>query len=314
MPAPVYVFTGFLDSGKTTLIKDTLSDPGFMADVDRCLLICFEQGEVGYEESFLEEHRTFIEYMDDPKDFTLRKIHELDTIYHPSQVFIEWNGTLPLPDLLLSGMPSYWPLVQILSCVDAQTFELYINAMRSLLFEQLRFSDTIIVNRCDENTSGTLLRGNIKAINKSAQIFYEGAFGSPANLKGGLLPFDINAPVIDIKDDDYGLWYMDAIENPDKYDGKEVILRGKYADNIEGYKQTFVMGRRAMVCCEQDTSLCGITVTGVKIEEMNLGDWVEVQGHLKTVPLDNGMKTLVLYAERFSHYNGYPKDEYVYFS
>ena len=313
MPAPVYLFTGFLDSGKTTLIKDTLNDPGFMEGTDRTLIICLEQGEVAYEEEFLDEHNTFIEFLDASTQLTAEKMRELDTIYHPDQVFIEYNGTESVSDTLLSGMPEYWPLVQILATVDASTFEIYINAMRSMMFEQLRWADTIIVNRCTEDMSGTMLRGNIKAINKRAQIFYEGNFGEPVTLKSGFLPFDINADVIDIKDDDYGLWYMDAIEDPKKYDGKEMILRGMYAENIPGYNQTFILGRRAMVCCAQDTSLCGITVTNVKIWEMKIGDWVEVQGKLKTIPMEGGGETVVLYADRIARYTP-PADEYVYFS
>ncbi len=313
MPTPVYLFTGFLDSGKTTLIKETLNDPDFMSDIERTLIICLEQGEEKYDEEFLDAHNTFIEFLDASTQLTVEKMTELDTIYHPSQVFIEYNGTESVSETILTGMPDFWPLVQILTTVDAQTFEIYVNAMRSMIFEQLRWSDTIIVNRCDENISGSMLRGNIKAINKRAQIYYEGAFGQPAKLKNGLLPFDLNAPVIDIKDDDYGLWYMDALEAPDKYEGKEVILRGMYAENIPGYKQTFILGRRAMVCCAQDTSLCGLTVTGVKIWEMKIGDWVEVQGKLKTVPLEDGGKTLVLYADRIARYQA-PADEFVYFS
>ena len=311
--APVYLFTGFLDSGKTTLIKDTLNDPGFMEGTDRTLIICLEQGEVGYDEQFLDEHNTFIEFLDASTELTRAKMEELDTIYHPNQVFIEYNGTEVVSETLLKDMPEFWPLVQILTTVDATTFELYINAMRSMLFEQLRWSDTIIVNRCTEDMSFTMLRGNIKAINSRAQIFYEGPFGEAVQFKSGLLPFDINADVIDIRDEDYGLWYMDAVENPDKYDGKEIILRGMYAENIPGYKQTFILGRRAMVCCAQDTSLCGITVTGVKIWEMKLGDWVEVQGKLKTIPTENGMKTVVLYADRIARYEK-PAQEFVTFS
>ena len=315
MAAPVYLFTGFLDSGKTTLIKDTLKDAQFMEGVDRTLILCLEQGETEYEPAFLESHNAYVEYLDDAEDLTIQKIQELDTIYHPSQVFIEWNGTQAVTETVLSHMPGFWPLVQILSTVDATTFELYINAMRQMLFEQLRYSDTVIVNRCTEDTNGRMLRGNIKAINRSAQIFYEGNFGEPVTLKSGVLPFDVNADVIDIKDDDYGLWYMDAVDNPDKYEGKKIILRGMYAENIPGYKQTFVLGRRAMVCCAQDTSLCGITVTGVKIWQMKIGDWVEVEGQLKTVPVDdNGTKTVVLYATGIRRYTTPPADEYVYFS
>lgn len=313
MPSPVYLFTGFLDAGKTTLIKDTLNDEGFMQGISRTLLLCFEQGEVEYEEDFCTEHHLYVEYFNDPSELTQEKIKDLDTIYHPDQVMIEWNGTLPVPEIILSGLPQYWPLVQILTEVDATTFELYMNAMRSMLFEQLRYSDTIIVNRCTPDTDGRMLRGNIKAINRQAQIYYEGAFGEPVELKQGLLPFDINADVIDIKDDDYGLWYMDVMDDPDKYEGKEVILRGAYAEDIPGYHQSFVMGRRAMVCCQADTSLCGITVTGVKINEMKKDDWYKVKGKLKTVDLQGGGKTVVLYADAINCYTA-PQDPYVYFS
>mgnify|MGYP001244383945 FL=1 len=100
---------------------------------------------------------------------------------------------------------------------------------------------------------------------------------------------------------------------PDKYDEKEVILRGYYAESIPGYHQTFIMARRAMVCCAADTSECGITVTGVKIQEMTKGNWYEVQGHLKTIPMENGGKTCVLYANRISNYHK-PEDEFVTFN
>ncbi len=313
MAAPVYLFTGFLDSGKTTLIKDTLNDPQFMEGAGRTLILCLEQGEVGYEEKFLDEHNAFIEFFDASTQLTTEKMRELDTIYHPGQVFIEYNGSEAVSETLLTGMPEFWPLVEILSTVDATTFDLYIQNMRSMIYEQLRYSDVVIVNRCTEDTSAMSLRGNIKAINKNAQIYYEGAFGEPANMKGGTLPFDKNADVIDIKDDDYGLWYMDALDNPDSYENKDVILRGQYVDNIRGYHQSFIMGRRAMVCCEADTSLCALTVTGVRINELTLGEWLQVQGRLKTVPIEGGGKTLVLYAEKVNRYRQ-PDNPYVTFS
>ena len=314
MPAPVYLVSGFLDSGKTTLIRETIYDPGFMEGFDRVLLICFEQGEVEYDNDFLDEHGVCIEYMDDVNDLTVERMHELDTVYHPDAVFIEWNGTQPITETILTGAPDFWPLVQILATVDASTFQLYIGAMRQMLYEQLRWADTVIVNRCKPTDSGSMLRGNIKAINRRAQIYYEGNFGEAVVFKDGFLPFDINADVIDIKDDDYGLWYMDAMEDPRKYDGKHVILRGMFAEEIPGYKQTIIMGRRAMVCCEADTSLIGLTVTGVRKDELKIGDWIQVEGNLKTIPFeDHEGETVVLYATRVWHYPK-PKDEYVTFS
>ncbi len=313
MATPVYLFTGFLDSGKTTLIKDTLSDEQFMEGIDRTLVICLEQGENTYTEEFLDAHNTFIEFADSLMELTPEKLTELDTVYHPNQVFIEMNGTEKIPEEFFENMPSFLPIVQILTTVDASTFSLYVNAMRGMMYENLRFSDTVIVNRCTEDTDGRMLRGNIKAINNKAQIFYEGNFGEQVILKSGTLPFDINADLIDIKDDDYGLWYMDAAENPQKYDGKKITIRGKFAERLKGYKHTFIMGRQAMVCCANDTSLCGVTVTGVDVSQLKKNEWLEITGTLKCVPVDNGMETVVLYAESSRRYKG-PADEYVYFS
>ena len=124
MPTPVYLFTGFLDSGKTTLIKDTLADPSFMEGVSRTLVIAMEQGEVAYDKAFLESHNAYVEYFDSAEELTEERMHELDTVYHPDQVFIEWNGTMPVSETLFKNAPSFWPLVQILTDGDYRSFYL----------------------------------------------------------------------------------------------------------------------------------------------------------------------------------------------
>jgi uncharacterized membrane protein YcgQ (UPF0703/DUF1980 family) len=314
MATPIYLFTGFLDSGKTTLIMDTLNDPQFMENKPRTLILCLEQGETEYTEQFLNDHNAFIEFLDSSLQLTPDRMKELDTIYHPDQIFIEFNGSEKVPDEFMKDLPDFMPLVEILSTVDATTFESYIQNMRGILFEQLRYSDVVIVNRCTPKMSATMMRGNIKAINPRAQIYYEGSFGEPVEFEAGTLPFDLKADVIDISDDDYGLWYMDAMDDPDKYDGREMCLRGKYAEKMPAkYKQSFVLGRRAMVCCEQDTSLCGITVTGVKINELTFGEWVKVQGKMKVMEGPQQQKYLVMYADHIWKYEG-PENEYVTFS
>lgn len=313
MAAPIYIFSGFLDSGKTSLILDTLSDEGFMESDSRTLILSFEEGEEEYDREFLKEHNAFLVQMDDIEELTVEKALELDTLYHPTQIFVEYNGSQPLNNDVFLGIRDFWPVVQILSTVDATTFSLYVNNMRSMLFEQLRYSDCVIVNRCTEDTDAIMIRGNIKAMNRAARIFYEGDHGEPANLKGGVLPFDINAEVIDIKDDDYGLWYMDAIEEPSKYNEKTIILRGQFDQKLKGYESSFIMGRKAMVCCDKDTSSCGITVTGITLDGLEKDQWLEVKGILRTVPVEEGGETLVLYAKEARYYNG-PEDPYVYFN
>lgn len=64
-------------------------------------------------------------------------------------------------------------------------------------------------------------------VNRRAQMAFERTDGSvdPDDVVDEL-PFDTDAPVIDIADEDFGLWYLDAMDNLDKYMGKTVRFKG----------------------------------------------------------------------------------------
>ena len=310
---PIYLFTGFLDSGKTTVIKDTLEDPTFNSDNPTTLIICPEQGEEEYDEDYLKANNADIEYLDSSVYLTNKKFKELYAMYKPSQIFIECNGMESITELVTKDLDPMFTIVQIITTIDATTFTSYMNNMRSYMYEQIRYSDLIIFNRCKPNSSKNALRGSIKAVNKKAFIAYEGEYGQSVELQKEELPFDINAEPIDILDDDYGIWYMDALEDPAKYANKKIILRGMYLERLEGYNNSFIFGRKAMVCCGNDLQDISLTVTGVKVDQMHLNDWLEIEGTLKLVDIDNENQTLILYASRAQFYNQ-PIEPLVYFS
>ena len=310
---PIYLFTGFLDSGKTTVIKDTLEDPTFNSDNPTTLIICLEQGEEEYDEDYLKANNADIEYLDSSVYLTNKKFKELYAMYKPSQIFIECNGMESITELVTKDLDPMFTIVQIITTIDATTFTSYMNNMRSYMYEQIRYSDLIIFNRCKPNSSKNALRGSIKAVNKKAFIAYEGEYGHSVELQKEELPFDINAEPIDILDDDYGIWYMDALEDPAKYANKKIILRGMYLERLEGYNNSFIFGRKAMVCCGNDLQDISLTVTGVKVDQMHLNDWLEIEGTLKLVDIDDENQTLILYASRAQFYNQ-PIEPLVYFS
>ena len=310
---PIYLFTGFLDSGKTTVIKDTLEDPTFNSDNPTTLIICLEQGEEEYDEDYLKANNADIEYLDSSVYLTNKKFKELYAMYKPSQIFIECNGMESITELVTKDLDPMFTIVQIITTIDATTFTSYMNNMRSYMYEQISYSDLIIFNRCKPNSSKNALRGSIKAVNKKAFIAYEGEYGQSVELQKEELPFDINAEPIDILDDDYGIWYMDALEDPAKYANKKIILRGMYLERLEGYNNSFIFGRKAMVCCGNDLQDISLTVTGVKVDQMHLNDWLEIEGTLKLVDIDDENQTLILYTSRAQFYNQ-PIEPLVYFS
>ena len=313
MDIPVYLFTGFLESGKTTLIRDTLIDPEF-TDREKTLLICCEEGMEEYDPMFLKRLNTSIEYVEEFSDITLEFYEKLQEKYHPDRVMIELNGTWNVREFLNVEMPQEWLLVQIISTVDASTFNLYVQNMKQMIFDQLNHSELIIFNRCDENTSKRFLRTNVKAINKGAQLIYEGKDGSINELSEEELPFDLDAPILEISDDDYGLWYMDALDHPFKYENKRVCIKGMAVSAVSDDANALILGRYAMVCCAEDTSLIGILVRDIDRSSLHENEWITVSGVLKVefdVPTQQNF--VVLHAENVEEANPM-EDAYVYFS
>ena len=315
MGVPVYLFTGFLESGKSTVIKDTLLDEDFNTCEKTALFVC-EEGEVEYDEAFLKQTNTLLFEIEDMEELNYPLMRQIACVHEVDRVIIEFNGMWSVESFLDEvEFPMDWVLVQILSTVDAQTFSLYVNNMRSLMYEQLKHSEMILFNRCDENTDKMYLRNNVKAFNKAAQLIYEDMQGQMSQITSEDLPFDLNQDTITIDDDDFGLWYMDAMENPNKYEGKTIILKAKVIHNyIKDVPRAFVMGRHAMVCCDDDLSLLGLLVHYSKASDLIKDDWVKVEAKLRIQYDEEYQQDVpVLYAKKVELQDGL-QDEYVYFS
>lgn len=313
MAIPVYIFCGFLESGKTTLIQTTLRDEGFN-EGERTLLLVFEEGIEEYDSKFLKETNTDVEYFDDLSQLNTDILRELDNKYTPDRVMVEFNGTWNIDDFLDIEMPLDWIVVQILSTIDASTFTNYINNMRTFMFNVINPADVIVFNRCDEDTKKAYLRTNVKSINKGAQIIYEMKDGTISPMTDEEMPFDLRADVIEINDDDYGLWYMDALDNARKYDGKTVVIQGRVMRRMEDPDDIYVIGRKAMVCCAEDTQLIGYMVKSKHAEQMVDGDWLQLKAKMHVV-YDEEYRGEVPMLEEISYKRIPPlKEELVYFS
>lgn len=271
---PVYLVSGFMDSGKTTLIEDTLYNQGF-AEEGRTLIICCEDGDVEYNQEALKKNFVSLVMIENEEDFTTEALKELQEKYQPEQVFVEYNGTWGMDTILETPLPKYWTIVQALATVDATTFEMYLGNMRSMIMEQLFAADVVIFNRCDDNTDKGKFRRNVKALNRKAQLVYEREDGT-LDEREEELPFDISADHLEISDADYAIWYMDCLENPKKYDGKTVsFLALVYnPDNLK--KGLMVPGRFAMTCCVEDITFIGFKTKYAKENEIPHKSWIKI--------------------------------------
>lgn len=313
MEIPVFLFTGFLDSGKSTFIYDTLHDEDF-ATGEKTLLILCEEGEVEYDEDVLEKRNTFIVRVEKEEDFNSAFLKKCHSQYRPQRVLIEFNGMWQLKKLMDVEMPRRWEMTQIMCTIDSTTFNMYINNMKSLVMDQVSFADLIIINRCTQDTDQTMFRRNIKAVNRMAQIIYETVDGHVVTPQEEQLPFDMTKREIEIHDDDFGIWYLDAMDYPEKYKGKIIRFKAIVYKNREIPKGCFVAGRFAMTCCADDIAFIGMLSHYEFTDELKVREWVYVTATVKGEyhPLYEG-EGAILYVENVERATK-PEEDLVYFS
>lgn len=310
---PVFIINGFLEGGKTSFISETISDPEFSGGEKTLLIVC-EEGVEEYDEDLLAKNNVTAVYVDSPEELTGFYLRDLNAKVKPERVMVEYNGTWKMEYIFEADMPKDWIIVQVISLIDASTFENYIANMRQMMNEQLSQSDTIIFNRCNKSTKKGTLRRNIKLINRQAQIIYEAADGIIDENEEEELPFDINADVIEITDDDYGLWYLDALDNPRRYDGKIIKYTAmvyKPRNFPSGY---FIPGRLAMTCCADDIQMVGFICKSDKTDRLKNKDWIKIVCEVKCEyhKAYQGEGPM-LYAKKIE-FTDEPKDKLVYFT
>lgn len=276
MDIPVYLVAGFLDAGKTNFINGILED-GFARE-DKTLLLCCEEGEEEYEKKALDN--VTVVTVDDEDELTADFCRELEKKYRPKQVLIEYNGMWRMEKLYRDVLPANWVLYQIMTFVQAPTFELFVKNMGQLMMEKITNADMLVFNRCTPELKEALRARNLRMVNRRADIYLEDNDGNSEDyLTGNECPFDMTPDLIDIPDDDYGVWYVDVMDHPERYNRKKVHMK-LVACRSTQYPDTCCPGRFAMVCCANDVQFLGLLARGGGIEQYKTRDWIEVTARM----------------------------------
>lgn len=269
---PVYMINGFLESGKTEFITYTLAQPYFQSKGTTLIIVC-EEGEVEYDEKLLKKSRSVLEFIENEEDFNANHLIELEKKYKPERILIEYNGMWNYKNMKL---PWHWKIEQQITTIDASTFPMYYTNMRSLLAEMVRKSELIIFNRCDGIQDLSSYKRNIKAVNQRAEIIFEDANGEVNAIMEEELPFDINQAVIGLDNLGYGIWYLDTLDNLERYVGKTVQFVAMVLKPETFPKDSFVPGRMAMTCCADDMAFLGFPCKYEQADRLEQKSWVKV--------------------------------------
>ena len=294
---PIYLITGFLESGKSSFLNFTLQQDYFYIE-GRTLLILCEEGEVEYDMEALKMCNTMVEIIEKEEDLTTERLAAMDIIYQPERVIIEYNGMWLASKFEKMQKPQGWGIEQHITCVDASTFQLYMANMKSIFMDMVRNADMVVFNRCKMDDPLATYRRGIKVANQAAEVIFEDEEGELEDIFQDEMPFDVNAPIIDIFPEDYGIWFVDAMDNPDTYVGKTVHFKGRALKPRGMGSKFFVPGRTALTCCDDDTPFIGYVCKSAFTPKIPEGAWVDVTAK---VAFENRMEYhgegIVLYAE-----------------
>ncbi len=272
---PIYLITGFLESGKTTFIDFTIQQDYFQI-MEPTLLIACEEGEVEYDEEILKIHNTKLAMIESKEEFTLEKLQELENTYHPDRVVLEFNPLWSVKELEEMELPEGWGIVQQIVTIDGSTAQVYMNNMKSLFTEMVRNADLVMFNRCDASMPLANFRRSIKVINPAGEIVFEDKNREITDIFEDTVPYDLDADVIEIDDVDYGIFYVDLGDHPERYTGKTVHFKGMVLKSKEAGANYFVPGRTAMTCCADDTAFIGYICLSKNAPKIPMGSWVDV--------------------------------------
>lgn len=278
---PVFLMTGFLDSGKTDFLRYTMAQDYFAVPGTTLLILC-EEGEEQYSGEYLQENRIAMELLEEPEDFNKETLQKWEEHYKPDQVVIEYNGMWQIKQFKSCTLPDGWGLMQQVTTVDTTTFQLYLDNMKSLFMDQARDSDLVIFNRASREYPLDKFRRGIKVANPKATIVFEDSDGEQIeDIFDGEMPFDLNAEVIDIDPVDYGIWYLDAMDNHDRYCGRLVKFQARVWKSKRFSPSSFVPGRMAMTCCADDTTFIGYICKSKNTDKLKNGQWIDLTARVR---------------------------------
>lgn len=272
MAYPVFIINGFLDSGKTTFIIDTLKNDGFYKQ-GSTLLIVFEEGEVEYDAKDLAKYNVHIATFETVEEFTIDACYELCESFHPGRIVIEANTMWDTNEI---KFPDTFQVGQIVSFIDFTTFPVYFNNMRQKFVDNLRFSDLIVINRLDDPSELAKYQTSLKMINNNAQWVAMNSKGEVQEAFEEPLPYDIDADIIKVENQDFARWYIDTFDHKERYEGKKVEFNGLVVRSSKLPKGTMIVGRYAMTCCAKDMQLYGHLCNSTLGLKLKSKSWVHI--------------------------------------
>lgn len=286
-----YIVNGFLDAGKTSYIEECVFG-GFFHKHGSTLVLAFEDGETAYDTEKLKQYRTEVVLYDGGGDVSSFCRAALER-FRPDRVYVEMNA---MREGLRESLPEELQAVFTVTLFDGTTLPLYYNNMRQLVQNMIAASDMAVFNRCPDKAALADYAVPFRLMNRRCDFLWQSELGYSEKAFGRLLPYDISAARLDIREEDYAVWHLDAHENPAAYEGKTVAFDAQVRNREDIPAGSVFLGRSVMTCCIRDIQFLGFVCETSEAEDLREGSWVRVTARAICREGRHGVRSLELKA------------------
>ena len=277
---PIYLFTGFLEGGKTHIIQESMEDQKFNSGEKTLILQC-EEGVDELDTSRFYGQNVYLELIENESDITKENLTAIGKKHRIDRIIIEYNGMWKL-STLYDNLPDNWGIYQEMMFADAKTFLSYNANMRQLMVDKLLNCEMLVLNRTPESIDKEEIHKVVRGISRSCAITYDYPDGHVEydDIEDPL-PYDLDVPVVDITDNDYAIFYRDLSEDMNKYNGKTLRFKGIVARDASLGQKSLLAGRHVMTCCADDIAYHPLVCIFSEPNTAKTGDWMTLTGTVK---------------------------------
>jgi len=182
MKAQVDIFSGFLGSGKTMLIKKLLNEKSYGKNT---VIIENEFGEIGIDADILKESNIEVKEINSgciccqvSGDFG-EAVFEVLNNYKPDNIIIEPSGVAKLSEILSileeTKFQHKIEVRNIFTLIDIRNYDMYLKNFKEFYENQIRKANKMVLSRSqlvdDEKIKTTI--DSLKKFNSKAEIIYK---------------------------------------------------------------------------------------------------------------------------------------------
>jgi len=189
--AKIDIITGFLESGKTTIINDLLQS-NYLEEFSKIILVVCEDGFTEYNVEKFEQMNIEILKVEDESELNDEFFIKIEEEYTPDYVLVEYNGTWNISNILGLKMPFDFKFRNVVFVSEASNFRNQLSNMATIVQPHILNSDIVIFNRFEKLDQGMKKKiiKDVKNINPRTQAIFTNEFKTDKKLKERFMTFD----------------------------------------------------------------------------------------------------------------------------